>query len=400
MKISMRFAMPLLFAAPLTVACSAADTPNDPSEPMDDEIAAWDEAYEENASGKADGAGCSGVIVPDQSGFHKRIALTFDDGPHLTNTPQVLDILAAHGATATFFVNGKSVRSQAHRDLMVEMHAEGHLIGNHSQNHHNMRNLSTSRVRSEIEQTHDILVSLDLDPSFFRFPYGSSSCTTADLVRSYGYAVTGWHIDSADWCYGASRGGVGYCSPSTFRHVPDSYRGDIAGYVLSQAHSKGGGVLLFHDVHSYTVSQLDNILTRLENEGFTFVGLDDVDTFPRLNGSRPQETPFIGSSCGDDTECDFSASGEDGFCTTYDGGGFCSLGCEGYCPDRYGAAPTFCVAFDGPNGVSGGCVSKASAENGYCGDLPGTTPTSVDRYVGSSGVSNATAEVCLPVASY
>jgi len=393
MNHAMRWVTPWVLSVPMLAACSASDPQNDPAELNDDEIAAWDEAYEENASGKADSAGCSGVIVPDRGGFDKRIALTFDDGPHLANTPQVLEVLAAHDAIGTFFVNGKSVRTQEHQDLLLQMHAAGHIIGNHSQNHKNLKTVSHSTLVYEIEQTHDILVQLDLDPAFFRFPYGASTCTTADTVRSYGYAVTGWHIDSADWCYGASRGGVGYCSPSTFRHVPDSYRGDMAGYVLSQARSKGGGVLLFHDVHAYTVNNLDHVLTTLENDGFTFVALDDVDTFPLLNGEAPEDTPFVGSTCGDTLECEFSASGEDGFCHTYEDGGFCSLGCEGYCPDKYGAAPTFCVTLDGETGQ---CVSKSSHENDDCAELPGTTAQTMDRYVGSSTAPASTAVVCVP----
>lgn len=382
-----------LFLATIALACSSTDPENDPGQPGDDEIAAWDEAYEENASGKTDSAGCSGVIVPDQNGFAKRIAITFDDGPHLDNTPEVLEILAAHNATATFFINGKAVRTDAHRELLVQMREAGHILGNHSQNHQNLKTVSHATLVSEIEGTHQVLLDAGAEPAFFRFPYGASTCATAETVRSYGYAITGWHIDSADWCYGASRGGVGYCDPGTFQHVPTSYRGDIAGFVLSQARSKGGGVLLFHDVHAYTVSVLDSILTALQNDGFRFVRLDDTETFPLLNGTTAPATPFVGSACEDDTKCAFTARGEDGFCHEYDGGGFCSLPCEGYCPDKYGAAPTFCVSLDG---TTGQCVSKASDANHQCADLPGTSAQTMPRFVGSSGASSNTATVCVP----
>jgi peptidoglycan-N-acetylglucosamine deacetylase len=394
MRTAIRFAfVPFLLAFPLSIGCSGIDSENDPAEPNDDDINAWNEAYEENASGKADSAGCSGVIVPDRNGFNKRIAITFDDGPHLDNTPQVLDILATHNATATFFINGKNVRTDAHRELLGRMRDAGHIIGNHSQNHENIKTLSASRVKSEIEATHQVLLDLGVEPAFFRFPFGSSSCATADTVRSYGYAVTGWHIDSADWCYGASRGGVGYCDPGTFQYVPDSYRSDIGGYVLSQARSKGGGVLLFHDVHAWTVGVLDSVLTKLENDGFKFVGLDDTETFPLLNGVTPPETPFVGTTCADASECSFSASGTDGFCQTYDGGGFCSLTCEGFCPDKYGAAATFCVSLDGETGQ---CVSKAAAENNQCADIEGTSAQTMDRFIGNSTASASSAVVCVP----
>jgi peptidoglycan/xylan/chitin deacetylase (PgdA/CDA1 family) len=385
--------------ASLATACSSADGDEEPGEANQDEIDAWNSAYEENASGKADSAGCSGVIVPDRNGFNKRIALTFDDGPALGNTQSVVDVLEAHGTVGTFFVNGKNVRTQEHKDLLQRMKANGHIIANHTQNHANMTQSSASTVTSEIERTHTILEDLNLEPRFFRFPYGASTCATAEKVRSYGYAVTGWHIDSADWCYASSTGGVGYCSPSTFKHVPNEFRSDIAGFVLSQAKAKGGGVLLFHDIHSYTVSKLDTILTRLEENGFKFVPLSDAETFPLLNGTVPKPSAWVGTPCTADAQCDFSASGEQGYCLTYDDPvkGFCTLSCNGYCPDKSGTAPTFCTSLDG--GETGQCVSKSHDLNHECADLAGTTAQTVDRFVGISTASAGTALVCVPAAT-
>jgi peptidoglycan/xylan/chitin deacetylase (PgdA/CDA1 family) len=364
--------------------------------PSQDEIDLRNQGADDLASGKDDSAGCSGTVVPDRNGFGKRIAITFDDGPHLTNTPQVLDILARHGIKATFFVNGKNVSSQAAKDLLQRVHAAGHLVGNHSQNHLNLATVSAATLKTEIEKTDTILRSLNLGPSFFRFPFGSANCSAAATVRSYGYHVTGWHIDSADWCYAA---GGGYCSPSTFQYVADSYRHDIVGYVASQAKSVGGGVLLFHDAHAYTVGMLDDILTRLENDGFTFVRLDDEETFPKLNGVTIQ-TPWVGTPCQTDEQCSFSANGTAGYChdftvsgsaTQY---GFCTLPCAGYCPDKSGAAPTFCTSLD--DGASGICVSKADTENQACRGIPGTVQVGATRFVGDTGAAVTTANVCLP----
>src|SRR5262245_3873923 len=73
------------------------------------ETEAFEEAYAQVELGKQDSGGCSGVIVPDNSGFGKRVALTFDDGPNPLTTPTVLDILKEHGIKATFFINGSRV---------------------------------------------------------------------------------------------------------------------------------------------------------------------------------------------------------------------------------------------------------------------------------------------------
>ena len=61
------------------------------------------------------------------------VALTFDDGPDPEFTPQILDMLAARGITAAFFVVGE--RARQHPELLVRMHAEGHVVGNHTDSH-------------------------------------------------------------------------------------------------------------------------------------------------------------------------------------------------------------------------------------------------------------------------
>lgn len=383
--------VPVLTYALLISGCATEDV-----EFEEDLTDAWEELMSDD--GSADSSRCSGVRVPDRGPFNHRVALTFDDGPDLTDTPRVLEVLAAHGVTATFFINGKNVYSDAHWDLLREMVAAGHIIGNHTTNHPNSTEISLSRFDTEVANTHSVIEELDIpaEQRFFRFPFGSANCGTVDAVHGYGYNVVGWHIDTADWCFQSSTGGVGYCSPSTFRYVPDSYRSDYVGFTLSQARSNGGGVLLMHDIHSFTASNLDAVLTALENDGFEFVGLDDVTTFPLLNGVEPEAQPWVGTPCTSDDDCSFSYGDRTGFCAMWDEtNGFCSLDCEGTCPDRYGHATTFCVT-DWNDESLGLCASKSEDENSYCGDLPGTEPTEADRFIGTSGASAATATVCLP----
>ena len=209
-----------------------------------------------------------------------------------------------------------------------------------------------------------------------------------------------WHIDTADWCFQSSTGGRGYCSPSTFRWVPDSYRDDYPGFSIYQANMADGGILLMHDIHSYTVENLDNLLTRLEAEGYSFTTLDDIEQFPYLNGVTPPRDPWVGDPCTDHSECDFMSGDVPAFCFTYLNAeteelqGFCSLPCDGYCPDMDGTAPTFCVA--APSLSEGMCVSKAWPINESCGKIPGTEARDADRFVDESGAPAATALVCLP----
>ncbi len=364
-------------------------------------------AYEElqATEGKEDGATCSGVRPPDSGPFGNKIAITFDDGPSLTTTPKVLEILARHNVKATFFVLGKHAHTAEQQALLRQMAAAGHILGNHSYHHYNSKTVSSETWTAEVEDTNEILAGILSEfgekPAYFRFPYGSANCSTYGIVTTHGYHVTGWHIDSGDWCFQSSKDGYGYCSPRTFRYVPDEYRGDITGWVLHQARTTHGGILLFHDIHSFTVDHLDEILTALENDGFAFTTLADTETFPLLNGVEPPHEPWIGDPCESNEDCAFDSGGVPGFCFTYDTEsdgvkGFCSLPCEGYCPDLDGTAPTFCVQSLDP--AAGMCVSKAYPINESCGKIPGTAATEEDRFVGSSSAAHATALVCMPQA--
>ena len=107
------------------------------------------------------------------------------------------------------------------------------------------------------------------------------------------------------------------------------------------------------------------------------------------------EQTFIGTPCVEDEGCTFHP---DAYCHRYgdesDLHGFCSLPCEGYCPDRAGFAPTFCTSLD--QGTSGSCVSKAHQINSDCTYLSGTTAQNRDRFIGTSTASASQATVCAP----
>lgn len=375
---------------------SLEDDTQSTDEPYSQEgIDAWGEAFDDLASGKSDQSGCSGVTVPDTDGFGGRVALTFDDGPVPASTNIVLDVLAEYDIKAAFFINGKRVNSDAARQTLQRIIDDGHILANHSHNHSNLRTLDLARVESEVDQTHSIIQSVGIDPLYFRFPFGSSSCATADLVRSFGYRITGWHTDSADWCFASSRGGTGYCDPSTFQHVPDAVRDDMSELVMQQVYRKNGGILLFHDVHMHTANAIRGIIEQLIDSDYSFVNIDDIGAFPLLNNDDLGELPWVGSECQDSSTCDFA---DDAGCLVYDQEGaqtgFCTMPCEGFCSDFPGRAPTFCVSLD--EGETGECVSKAADQNRNCAALTGTVAVERTRFVGTSSAPRSTSTVCLP----
>lgn len=112
------------------------------------------------------------VRLPAQDGTAARVAITIDDGPDPEVTPQVLSLLAAHRAQATFFCIGDRVERYA--DLAREIVSRGHHIENHSQTHrHNFSFLGPGGMAAEVSRAQDsILRVTGIRPRFFRAPAG------------------------------------------------------------------------------------------------------------------------------------------------------------------------------------------------------------------------------------
>lgn len=107
---------------------------------------------------------------------------------------------------------------------------------------------------------------------------------------------------------------------------------------------------------------------------------------------------WIGGVCETSEDCIFAESGGLGFCLDPDQQfhGLCTVGCEGYCPDRAGWDGTFCAPDPLNPETNGACVPRAAASNAFCADLEGTTAVEVQRFIGSSRAPAATATVCMP----
>lgn len=114
-----------------------------------------------------------------------RVALTFDDGPLPDATDRILDVLAKHGVRAAFFVIGSLVAK--HPTLVARMHAEGHLVGNHSYDHLGLGFLHGSRFwRDQLERTDAAIVDvIGLRPLLFRPPLGAKTPVMARAVRTH-----------------------------------------------------------------------------------------------------------------------------------------------------------------------------------------------------------------------
>lgn len=388
LEVSPAMRQPAVLAAlvSLVSGTGCVDDTCDSEDVCTDDTALFEAAYDEGLEpAKEDGTDCSGVRVPDRTGFAKRVALTFDDGPNPATTPKVIQVLKAHHAPAAFFTNGSRYATPGAKALAAQIAADpDYILANHTQHHLNLAQQSAAKVATEIDDTDALIREAGETPTYLRFPFGSSTCSSTKQAKDRGYIVTGWHIDSADWCYAA---GGGVCKKSTFKYVPDEMRSDMKAYVLSQVRANNGGIMLMHDIHQSTADHLDDILTALEAEGFTFVRLDNLAAFPRLNGTTPAPTAFVGTVCTTNAQCGFTG----GRCHA---AGFCTMSCAGSCPDQAGFAATFCIAET--SRTIGVCVSKAATQNNQCATLPGTTKRAASRFVGASSAAAATATVCAP----
>jgi peptidoglycan/xylan/chitin deacetylase (PgdA/CDA1 family) len=174
-----------------------------------------------------------------------QIALTFDDGPHATRTPRVLEILAAAGVKATFFEIGRN--AAAHPELSRQVVAAGHTIGSHTFSHADLPKVTEPHAETEIETGEaSVSLALGLPPGhlpFFRFPYGAKTAAEQAFVSRRGNTTFFWNMDSEDW------------------RTRDPHK--LFLHVLEQIDRQGHGIILFHDIHEQTVIVLPHVLAEL-----------------------------------------------------------------------------------------------------------------------------------------
>jgi len=124
---------------------------------------------------------------------NKELYLSFDDGPHETATPFVLDQLKQFNAKATFFCIGKNVK--AHPKIYQRILDEGHAVGNHTFNHLNGWKTKNSLYVNDIAEASNYI-----DSTLFRPPYGRISPFVAKMLRTkLGYKIIMWQVLSGDF---------------------------------------------------------------------------------------------------------------------------------------------------------------------------------------------------------
>ena len=184
----------------------------------------------------------------------KLVALTFDDGPS-QHTGKLLDALKKYNAKATFFVVGSRLGSSTSNALLKRMEDEGHVVGNHSQNHKNLKYLSADGVASEMYTAAErIKTAIGHYPIVMRCPGGNYNNTVKAYAKDISVPIIQWSMDTIDW------------------------RDRNKATILSRAKSgiKNGSIVLMHDLYSTTVDAAIELIPYLQQQGYTLVTVPEL----------------------------------------------------------------------------------------------------------------------------
>lgn len=191
------------------------------------------------------------LVLPEEKKTEKkRIALTFDDGPHPIYTPQMLELLKEEQVPATFFLLGENV--ELYGDVVKEIAKEGHLIGNHTYHHVQITSLSLEEACKEIQETSDLIEELTgIGTEYVRPPFGTWN---EELEERLNLIPVMWSIDTKDW----TTQNVDWIVRETVKHAEDH------------------DIILMHDSYQSTVDAVKRVIEQLEAKGFEFVTVDEI----------------------------------------------------------------------------------------------------------------------------
>ena len=184
-----------------------------------------------------------------------QVALSFDAAWGNEDTAQIMDILAKHQVKVSFFMTGSWV--EKYPEDVKYIASQGHDLGNHSQNHKNMSQLSAEEIRRELAQVHDQVKALTgQEMTLFRPPYGDYDDQVVTVSRGMGYYPVQWDVDSLDWKdYGAD---------------------SIVRTILDHKHLGNGSIILMHNGAKYTPAALDAVITGLKDAGYELVPISQL----------------------------------------------------------------------------------------------------------------------------
>ncbi len=163
----------------------------------------------------------------------KGVALTFDDGPDPTLTPQILKLLAQHRVRATFCLVGEN--AQRHPDLVRRIAAAGHTLCNHSWDHSMKLGLEpVPRIRADLQRTNDAMrrAAPKAKIGYFRAPGGKFTPRLVGVAKQLGMTSIYWMVDPRDWEHGRNES-------------PQAHQKRVIWRITK--HTRHGAIVLSHD---------------------------------------------------------------------------------------------------------------------------------------------------------
>ena len=183
----------------------------------------------------------------------KVISISFDASWGADKTIPILDILDQHDVKTTFFLVGSWV--EKYPDMVKEIHSRGHEIGNHSDTHAHMSQLSADGIRKELDDMSSRVEALiGIRPSLFRPPYGDYNDRVISVSRAEGYEAVQWSIDSLDWKDRGTQDIIKQCT----------YRVD------------NGDIVLFHNDSNDIVNALPTVIQHYQGLGYRIIPVSEI----------------------------------------------------------------------------------------------------------------------------
>lgn len=182
-----------------------------------------------------------------------KIAISFDAAWGGDKTLKILDTLDAYNVKTTFFL--VDIWTQKYPELVREIVARGHEIGNHSATHPQMSKLSAAQIEKELRVMSDRAEEITgIRPTLFRPPYGDYDNEVVLTARANGYEVIQWSVDSLDW---KNKGAEDLIRRAT-KNV------------------SSGDIILFHNDSEFIADALPAVLQSYQEQGLTVVPVSQL----------------------------------------------------------------------------------------------------------------------------
>ena len=181
-----------------------------------------------------------------------KISISFDAAWGGDKTLGILDLLDEYNIKTTFFL--VDIWSQKYPELVKEIVARGHEIGNHSTSHPQMSKLNETQIAKELNtQADNVLAIAGVRPVLFRPPYGDYNNRVITTARAQGFVPIQWSVDSLDW---KNRG---------------------AQEIINRATKvKSGDIVLFHNDSQYILDALPAVLKYYAESGYSVVPISEI----------------------------------------------------------------------------------------------------------------------------